>query len=167
MNFFNNQKIKNKLNSFYFSTGKNAKFKNLITLIENNLGYSIFQSIEKTKIDLSNLDNTCFIYSKMGIEINESISISQYNQIIQKDLSKITIYLDQFLIKNNITPKEIDSIFLTGGSSLVQAIKNLFKIRFPNTPVNLGDNFISVANGLAYSGYLFESNRPAKYERIQ
>jgi len=59
-------------------------------------------------------------------------------------------------LKNNIQAEEIDSLFLTGGTSLVAAIQELFKSRFPHVPVNSGDNFTSVAKGLAYSGYLFD-----------
>jgi hypothetical chaperone protein len=156
LNFFDNWKIKNKLNSFYKLTGNNAKFRNLITLTENNLGYSIFQSVEKTKIDLSAFDNSDFIYSKMGIKINENISIIDYNQIINKEIVKINNYLDQFLLRFNISDHEIDSIFLTGGSSLVREIKNMFKMKFPHVPIHSGDNFISVSKGLAFSGYLFD-----------
>nr|WP_262707103.1 hypothetical protein [Pedobacter schmidteae] len=39
---------------------------------------------------------------------------------------------------------------------MVLAIKNLFKTKFPHTPLHTGDNFMSVAKGLAYSGYLFD-----------
>lgn len=156
MNFFNGWKLKSDLNKFYSLTKKNPKFKNLITLTENNLGYSLFQAIEKNKIELSQSELSTFYFSKMGIEINEYISIEQYNEIIERDLFKISNYLDDFLLKNRINPQDIDSLFLTGGTSLVSEIKNLFKSKFPHIPLNSGDNFISVVKGLAYSGYLFD-----------
>ncbi|MDO7744987.1 MAG: Hsp70 family protein, partial [Pedobacter sp.] len=84
------------------------------------------------------------------------ISLPQYNTIIQKDINKISVYLDEFMAKNEIKPEEIDSLFLTGGSSLVSGVQNLFKTKFPHISVTSGDNFTSVAKGLAYSGYLFE-----------
>lgn len=156
MNFFNGYKIQNELKRYYAFTGENASFKNLITLTENNLGYSVFQAIEKTKIDLSHLPESVFCYSNMEIEINQAISIDEYNRIIEKDLKKIDLYADQFLKKNNIHASEIDTLYLTGGTSLVVAINKLFSDKFPNATINSNDNFISVAKGLAYSGYLFE-----------
>ncbi len=156
MNFFNGQKIKNELNKYYSLTNKNERFKNLVTLTEHNLGYSVFQSIEKTKIELSGSTASEFVYSQMGIDINEKVSLSQYNGIIEKDLGKINLYLEDFLAKHKINSSEIDSLFLTGGTSLVQGIQDLFRSKFPGVPVHSGDNFISVAKGLAYSGYLFE-----------
>ena len=158
MNFFNGLRIQKDLENYYHYSKNNRKFKNLLTLIDHNLGYSVFQQIEKTKINLSTLTVSSFQYSNMGIEIDEQISIEQYNGIIAKDLGKISAYLDEFMQKNTIQAQDIDSLFLTGGTSLVAAVKALFKTKFPHVTVNSGDNFTSVAQGLAYSGYLFETD---------
>lgn len=158
MNFFNGQKVRNDMQNYYHFSKKDSKFKNLITLIDNNLGYSIFQSVEKTKIELSKNNQSKFFYSKMDIEIDENICSIQYNDIIFKDIQKISRYLDDFLNQHHIKPEDIDSLFLTGGTSMVAAVKQLFNSKFPNTPVHSGDNFISVAKGLAYSGYLFDED---------
>jgi len=157
MNFFNGNRIKKDIENYYYFSGNDPKFKNLITLIENNLGYSVFQSIEQTKIDLSAQDVSKFRYSNMEIEIKEDINIVQYEAIIEKDTHKISAYLDDFLLQYHIKTEDIDSLFLTGGTSLVRAVQNLFKTKFPHVKVNSGDNFTSVAKGLAYSGYLFEN----------
>ncbi|HTF82831.1 MAG TPA: Hsp70 family protein, partial [Cytophagales bacterium] len=79
MNFFNGQKAQIDLKKYYGYTKNNEKLKNLLTLTENNLGYSVFESIEKTKVQLSEVSQTQFIYSKMGIDINDSISLDRYN----------------------------------------------------------------------------------------
>jgi hypothetical chaperone protein len=157
MNFFNGLRIKKDIEDYYYFSGNDPQFKNLITLIENNLGYSVFQSIEKTKITLTNADIARFSYDQMDIKIEEEISLSNYEQVIAKDVDRIANYLDQFMSQNNIDPAGIDSLFLTGGTSMVGSIQKLFKNRFPHVKLNSGDNFKSVANGLAYSGYLFEN----------
>jgi len=161
MNFFNGLKIKKDIENYYYYSGNDPKFKNLITLIDHNLGYSLFRSIESTKIDLSTNHRARFEYTNMDIEINEEISLSQYNEIIQKDIQRIDDYLDGFMKRNNIVAEEIDCLFLTGGTSLVAAVQTLFKNKFPHIPLNSGDNFKSVAKGLAYSGYLFENEATA------
>ncbi|MFC4211032.1 Hsp70 family protein [Pedobacter lithocola] len=157
MNFFNGQRIQKDIEDYYYFSGNDRKFKNLITLIENNLGYSVFQSIEKTKIELSDRLSSNFFYSNMGIEINETISLPDYENVIEKDVQRISDYLDKFLATYNIDPKDIDCLFLTGGTSMVASIQNLFKNKFLHIPMNSGDNFKSVAKGLAYSGYLFDA----------
>ena len=156
MNFFNGPRIKKDIEDYYYFSGKDPKFKNLITLIDNNLGYSVFQAIEKTKITLTNADSAPFSYHQMGIKIGEEISLPVYEQLIAKDVNRIANYLDEFMLQNRIEPQNIDSLFLTGGTSLVGSIQKLFKNKFPHVSLNSGDNFKSVAKGLAYSGYLFE-----------
>ncbi|RKR84558.1 putative chaperone protein [Mucilaginibacter gracilis] len=156
MNFFNGLRIQKDIEDYYYFSGNNRLFKNLITLIENNLGYSVFQSIEKAKITLSNAVTANFSYHNMGVEIEEEIPLDVYEQIIAKDVDRIANYLDDFMLQNNIDAKNIDSLFLTGGTSMVGSIQKLFKNRFPHVSLNSGDNFKSVAKGLAYSSYLFE-----------
>lgn len=156
MNFFNGPRIKKDIEDYYYFSGKDSKFKNLITLIDHNLGYSVFRSIEHTKIELSANDHARFSYNQMDIVIEEDIALAEYEQIIGKHVDQIAGYLENFLTDNKIEPTKIDSLFLTGGTSMVGAIQKLFKQRFPHVNLNSGDNFRSVATGLALSGYLFE-----------
>jgi len=156
MNFFNGLRIKKDIEDYYYFSGNDRKFKNLITLIDNNLGYSVFQAIEQTKITLTGEPEATFSYHQMEIEIEEKISRFEYEKIIAKDIGRISNYLDEFLQKSKIEARDIDSLFLTGGTSMVGSIQSLFKNKFPHVKLNSGDNFKSVANGLALSGYLFE-----------
>ena len=155
MNFFNGPKVRNSVNQYYVYTKRNKLVKNLITLIDNNLGFSLFQAIEKTKIELSEKCKSSFYFSRNEIEINEEIELDEYNSIIQPDIFAIQKYLNQFLETNQINISEIDSLFITGGTSLVGAIQTLFKENFPLIPIQTGDNFLSVSQGLALSEYLF------------
>jgi hypothetical chaperone protein len=43
----------------------------------------------------------------------------------------------------------VDRVFLTGGSSLVPAVRRIFEDRFGAERVQTGDEFTSVARGLA------------------
>jgi hypothetical chaperone protein len=156
MNFFNGPRIKKDIEDYYYFSGKDRKFKNLITLIDNNLGYSVFRSIEQTKIELSAAESSRFSYHEMEIDIDEEISLALYDEIISKNVNQIAAYLDHFMEQHNIDSTRIDSLFLTGGTSMVGSIQQLFKQRFPQVNLNSGDNFKSVATGLALSGYLFE-----------
>jgi hypothetical chaperone protein len=43
----------------------------------------------------------------------------------------------------------IDRIFLTGGSSFVPAVRRIFEVRFGKDRIRSGNEFTSVAHGLA------------------
>lgn len=156
INFFNGTKVRNSLQQYYLYTKKNPLLKNMITLIDNNLSYSVFQAIETTKIELSTNQTSVFEYACDGIEIKEQVDLGMYNDIVADEVSSIMDYLDRFLAKHQIESTLIDSIFITGGTSLVGKIQCAFKEKFPSISIHTGDHFMSVSKGLALSGYLID-----------
>ena len=156
INFFNGTKVRNSLQQYYLYTKKNELVQNMITLIDHNLAYSLFQSIEKTKIELSTNVISLFKFQHDGIDINERIEIESYHSIVEDEIKSIMNYLDRFLEKNQIDLSTINSVFLTGGTSLTGAIQKAFEEKFQSIPIQTGDNFMSVSKGLALSEYLFE-----------
>ncbi len=157
MNFLDTMRWKESLKRSYFLTGNDYRIKNLQTLIEKNLGYKLFQAIEFSKITLTNEVKTDLIFENKGIDIFETIHISDFeNEIITDNILSIKNYLLNFLALQEIDAEKIDSIFITGGSSNVKAIQNLFSAQFGKEKIISGDNFNSVAIGLAYSYNLFK-----------
>jgi len=152
MNFLDSLRMKLSIAKSYQYSGKDYRVKNLQTLIEQNLGYVLFKQIEKVKIDLTKADNAIFEFNESEIAINEPISIQEFSEeIIEKDVEKIEQYLQEFLGKNQIKNEDIDVVFMTGGTSMVRSLKSMFIERFGDEKIKSGDNFHSVAMGLAYS----------------
>jgi len=54
--------------------------------------------------------------------------------------------------ESNLTPAQVDHVFLTGGTSFVPAIRELMARRFAGAQFSAEDEFISVAAGLALVG---------------
>ena len=48
-----------------------------------------------------------------------------------------------------MTVETVDSVFMTGGTSYVPAVRRLFEQRFDHEKLRYGDAFNSVASGLA------------------
>ena len=152
MNFLDSLRMRLSITKSYNFSGKDFRVKNLQTLIENNLGYVLFKQIEKVKIDLTDANDAVLAFNEHEIAINEAISINEFEkEIIDKNIEKIEHYLQDFLDKNNIKNQDIDVVFMTGGTSMVRPLRNLFVTRFGEKNIKSGDNFNSVAMGLAYS----------------
>jgi hypothetical chaperone protein len=152
MNFLDSLRMRISIAKSYNFSGKDYRVKNLQTLIEDNLGYVLFKHIEKVKIDLTAIDDAIFEFNEHEISINEPISIQAFkDEIIDKNVAKIENYLQEFLIQNNIKNEDIDVVFMTGGTSMVRPLRNIFVKRFGENNIKSGDNFNSVAMGLAYS----------------
>ena len=51
-----------------------------------------------------------------------------------------------------LTPDAIDHVFLTGGSSLIPAVRRIFEQRFAAHKIESGNELTSIAHGLALIG---------------
>ena len=138
------------LSDYYRWTGS-QKIKTFMEIIQRNLGYSLFQSIEKAKIDLSQKDTTELSYQNEEIQIQAEISLAEFDSYITPLLKKIEENMDELLSEVHLETSEIDSIFLTGGSSLVRPVRNLFSRKFGQEKIKESDSFVSVVKGLALS----------------
>ncbi len=54
-----------------------------------------------------------------------------------------------------LTPADIETVFLTGGTSLLPSLRQAFLARFGAAKIRNGNEFTSVADGLALSAPLF------------
>ncbi len=156
INFLDSLRMKTAISKSYFLSGNDFRVKNLLTLVEDNLGYELFREIERVKIELTENDSSDFAFERNGIAFSENISIETLeNEIINRNLAQIETYLLQFLEKYKIEKAAVDAVFMTGGTSQVRALKQMFAGHFGEQKLRSGDNFYSVANGLAYSSVLY------------
>ena len=152
MNFFDSLKLQSALDNYYHLTGNNPLFGNLVKLVRHNLGYSIFNSIVRSKMELSSKPLTNFHFNQEDINFSESISLAEFStDIIGDDVEKIRLYLAGFLEGSGVKPIEVDTIFMTGGTSMVGAVRDAIGDLLGQKSMKSNDNFLSVANGLAYS----------------
>lgn len=152
MNFLDSVKWRNNIHKSYLFSGRDYRVKNLQTLIENNFGYSLFKQIEQCKFGLTNHNLANFAFEALDIKIQESISIEDFEcEIIHKNIHKIEVYLKGFLESQNLDLKNIDSVFMTGGTAYVRPLKDVFVRLFGAEKLKSGDHFQSVAMGIAYS----------------
>lgn len=128
----------------------------LSSLINNDLGFALFRSIEQAKCDLSCRDESSVVFAhEPDIRINEPITRAQFNTAISDELSRIDSCINDTLAAVGVSPSKIDAAFLTGGGSQTLAIRELLTERFGASKIKTGDSFLSVAAGLALSSKLF------------
>jgi hypothetical chaperone protein len=124
---------------------------NLEHLIWESRGFAVFQSIEKAKIALSSTDATTIHYEDRVVSIEERISRPEFEGIISKDVDAITSCVSRCVKTAGLASDKIDKVLLTGGSSYIPAIQNIFESQFGSSKVVVLDAFTSVAQGLALS----------------
>jgi hypothetical chaperone protein len=129
---------------------------NLRALIFENYGYSVFQRIEEAKIRLSSTAQTAIDCALKEVSFHEPVSLLEFNSLIQAHISSIRHCVQELQQAHNVSNARIDKVFLTGGTSEVAAVKQLFTELFGADKVRTGKTFTSVAEGLGLTaGALF------------
>ena len=125
------------------------KLRALVHVIDNDLGYYLFRSVEKTKVELSATESAPFEFSDPPAAIDRKVMRLDFEAWVAHYLDEIERCVDRLMNATGINPTAIDSVFLTGGSSFVPAVRRIFTTRFGAEKIHLGNEFTSVARGLA------------------
>jgi hypothetical chaperone protein len=124
----------------------------LIFLIENDLGYQLHKAVQETKISLSREALSTFHFVDGDVDIVAKVKRTLFEAWIAAHLRAITASVDRLLESTGVKAAEVDRVFLTGGSSFVPAVRAIFAEKFGHHKLSDGDEFTSVANGLALRG---------------
>jgi hypothetical chaperone protein len=128
------------------------KIERFVALIEGNAAYMLYKAVSETKTRLSCEESARLMLSASGVDLDAQIARADFERWIAKDLASIAACIDELLGKAGLAAEAIDRIFLTGGTSFVPAVRRMFAQRFGVEKVDSGDEFVSIANGLALIG---------------
>jgi hypothetical chaperone protein len=121
----------------------------LLHVIQDDLGFYLHRSIQATKSSLSSEDAGFFQFNDGVVKIEAGLTRSQFEEWIEEELRMIRGCVERLLANSGVSPKDVDHVFLTGGSSLVPAVRLIFESIFGARKLTGGSEFTSVAQGLA------------------
>src|SRR5450631_962938 len=126
-----------------------AKIGALIHFIKEDLGFHLHRAVQKVKSDLSNAPLATFQFSDGFVDLAAAVERASFEEWISEELGQIERCVDSLLTSSGVQPKDVDMVFLTGGSSFVPAVRRIFETRFGKRRIRGGNEFTSVARGLA------------------
>lgn len=121
----------------------------LLHVIEEDLGFDLHRSVQATKTTLSAVMAAEFVFADYAVSVRSSVQRPEFEAWIREELDKIRASVGGLLSTCGVHPEDVDRIFLTGGSSLVPAVRNIFERLFGAGKIATGSEFTSVARGLA------------------
>lgn len=124
----------------------------LLRLIRDELGYELYRTVSGVKAELSQSDSARLMFQHADFAITETITRADFESWIAPDIARIAATVDAALSAAGLRESEVEKVFLTGGTSLVPAVRRLFTDRFGAELVTGGGEFVSVAEGLAMIG---------------
>ncbi len=120
-----------------------------VRLITHELGYQLHQSVQLTKFDLSSRHESEFFFASGPVTIRKKVTRAEFERWIGEELAAMSGCVDRLMAASGIDCGNVDRVFLTGGSSFVPAVRQIFIDRFGDSKVAGGGELTSVATGLA------------------
>ena len=149
LSFLKSKKTIDLLEGIASQTADAGPMRSLLHVIENDLGYHLYRAVERTKVALSTADEAVFRFSDAPLEIEAPVTRVQFEGWIAEDMAKMAACVDRLLAHVGVDAKDVDQVFMTGGSSFVPAVRRIFETRFGSENIRAGGELISVASGLA------------------
>ena len=137
------------LRQLHFQSLAPKKIEALIHVVNEGLGYQLARAVEKTKCELSERTTGAFTFRDLPVDIAAQVGRAQFTGWIAPDLDTIARCVDRLLAQCGVIPRDVDSVFLTGGSSFVPAVRQIFAERFGENRLRGGEELTTVAKGLA------------------
>jgi hypothetical chaperone protein len=149
LSFLRTGSVMNMLNSSKAAAFEPEKIEALVHLIKEDLGYDLHRAVQKVKCDLSENTVAQFRFSDGVIEIESTVERTDFEEWIADELGQIESCIDSLIARSGAGTEDVDMVFLTGGSSFVPAVRRIFETRFGAARIRTGNEFTSVARGLA------------------
>lgn len=127
----------------------------LENIISDNYGFFLFQAIEKAKCELSGREQSLICFKERDLCISEAIGKAEFETLNADNFQQIAGCIDEVVARSGLQPAQIDTVFLTGGTSRIPRIQTLFSERFGRDKLEQRDAFTSVVHGLGTSVPLF------------
>ncbi|MBV8551761.1 MAG: Hsp70 family protein [Acidobacteriaceae bacterium] len=149
LSFLRSAETLNMLQSVAVQALEPEKLSALLYLVKHDLGYHLHRAVQRVKVALSHDEHSLFEFVDGDLELEADVARQAFESWISEELLAIEQRVDALLAKCGTQARDVDRVFLTGGSSLVPAVRRIFESRFGSQKIRTGDEFTSVARGLA------------------
>lgn len=149
LSFLRTNNVREILKSARIRALEPEKIEALIAIVDQDLGYQLHQAVQRVKFALSQHESAEFRFHEGGLDLRIPVSRREFEAWIAEDLRLIEAAVDSLLKAAGLHARDVDRVFLTGGSSFVPAVRRIFSNRFGKDRIRGGHEFTSVAYGLA------------------
>jgi hypothetical chaperone protein len=121
----------------------------LLRLTEQRAGHWLAMQVEESKIALTERDAHRIDLARIEDGLEANLDRPLFEQAIDELLERIRAGVDELLVRAGVSHEQVDTLFFTGGSSGVPALRRCVSERLPNARIAEGDTFGSIGSGLA------------------
>ncbi|OBY93181.1 MULTISPECIES: Hsp70 family protein [unclassified Pseudomonas] len=121
----------------------------LFKLIEQRAGHWLAMQVEASKIELSDTERRDIDLMRIEPGLVAELSRDLFEGAIAPLLERVRGSITNLLNSADVDPARVDTVFFTGGSSGVPALRQSVAAMLPNARHVDGDRFGGIGNGLA------------------
>ncbi len=121
----------------------------LFKLIEQRAGHWLAMQVEESKIALTEHDQHRIDLRRIESGLEAVLDRALFDQAIDGLLERVTASVAELLKQAGVKAGEIDTVFFTGGSSGIPALRQSICALLPNAHATEGNTFGSIGSGLA------------------
>lgn len=137
------------IEKFALSGEDSRRMQQLFTLVESQLGFPLFNEIEKTKIQLGKNAESIFHYEFPGILIDQTVTRSGFDESVTQTVEDIMNTMMDVFTQSGLKPADVDEVILTGGTSQFPMLQSRLEGVFGKQKLLEHNIYQSVVNGLA------------------
>lgn len=134
----------------YKCAAEPEKVINLYEVVRKEAGHKLLNIIESAKIDLSEQKEIKSKLEFLAAKPEIAIAEKKFEQSIAADVDKIRKVMLECVKQAGVLPAQINIVILTGGSTAIPYVRNLFMGIFPDAMVSEENKLSAVATGLVY-----------------
>lgn len=120
-----------------------------IALVEDGLGFTLYDAVESAKRRLSDEDRTLLACDEPSLAFSEPASRADLDRVATPPVAAIVASLDRTLEAAGIEPDAVEILCLTGGTSRMPMVVKALTERLPRAQLRRLQSFHSVVRGLA------------------
>lgn len=124
-----------------------SQLERLVEVIAEKKGHHLAAEVEAAKIELSKTDPVS-VTLPLSDFVQVSITLDELNAVVVPRARAIVAAVDECCTQAGVAPAKIDTVFLTGGTSMIPEVRSRIVNFLPGVRVVDGDVFGSVGMGL-------------------
>ncbi|HYQ37428.1 MAG TPA: Hsp70 family protein [Pseudomonas sp.] len=147
------QKSKIALESMRYDIADTTGIDRLLKLIEQRAGHWLAIEVEAGKIALTEAERHAIDFARIEPGLGAELSRALFDASIATQLERINAGIDRLLTDAGIGAEQVDTLFFTGGSSGIPALRRSVAARLPNARQVEGNRFGGIGSGLAIEAH--------------
>ena len=121
----------------------------MIDIVRHRQGHALAGLVERAKIDLTEQAETVIDLPLTEEKLGIALTAGQLDAAIAAAVQRIVDKMAETVRAAGLVPAQIETLFLTGGSTAIRQVRDAVERMFPHAKVVKGDVFGSVGLGLA------------------